>query len=76
MIPEKIQQAFEQVFENKTIKIDHSTSPNNLSGWNSLKHVLLINEIEKLYNIQFTLDEMIEMQNVGDIVACVNSKFK
>lgn len=74
MILEKLQQVFLQVFENKNIAINRNSSPANIDGWNSLNHVLLINEIENAFHIQFSLDEMIELSNVGDIIDCIEKK--
>ena len=74
MILEKLQLVFSQVFEKQDIKINPNSSPENISGWNSLNHVLLISEIEKVFGIQFTLDEMIEIYNVSDIIAFIEKK--
>lgn len=76
MILEKIQQVFAEVFDRPDIKISLDSSPENIKGWNSLNHVMIINEIEKNFDIQFSLDEMIELINVRDIVNCIEKKIK
>jgi acyl carrier protein len=76
MILEKIKQVFAEVFDRPDIEIDLDSSPDNVKGWNSLNHVLIISEIEKTFDIQFSLDEMIELINVRDIVNCIEKKIK
>jgi acyl carrier protein len=36
--------------------------------WDSLKQVLLVDALESKYDIQFSIDEMMEIQGVDDIV--------
>ena len=63
-----------EVFENKHLIITNETSAKDIAEWNSLNHVLLITEIEKKFNVSFSLDEMISFANVGDIVTCLKTK--
>ncbi|PKP44905.1 MAG: acyl carrier protein [Bacteroidetes bacterium HGW-Bacteroidetes-12] len=63
-----------EVFENKHLIITNETSAKDIAEWNSLNHVLLIAEIEKKFNVSFSLDEMISFANVGDIVTCLKTK--
>ncbi|MDD3080422.1 MAG: acyl carrier protein [Paludibacter sp.] len=65
---------FRNVFDDKSIEITPETSAKEIEAWNSMNHILLINEIEKYYNIEFELDELISINTVGDILQILQSK--
>lgn len=71
---QQTQELMREVFENKHLIITNETSAKDIAEWNSLNHVLLITEIEKKFNVSFSLDEMISFANVGDIVTCLKTK--
>lgn len=55
-----------------TLKIDASTlnegsNSSNTENWDSLMHWEIIGIIEQKYNIEFTMDEAIEFENLGGI---------
>ena len=52
---------------------DHMTA-SEVPEWDSLKHILLITEIEKEFNITFSLDDMLNMQSFDDIFTAVTKK--
>jgi acyl carrier protein len=59
---------------NKNLKIDPCFTANDIKNWDSLRHVMIINEIESRYAIQFDLSEMLEMNSVDDICNAVIRK--
>ena len=67
---------FCKVFNRDDIKIDRTTNAKDIDDWNSLNHLTLITEIEKSFDIKFTLKEILKFKNVGDTVDCVYEKIK
>jgi acyl carrier protein len=57
---------FAEVFEHET-PISTTTSPGDVARWDSLNHVALVSMIERTFGIGLSMDEMIEIQSVGDI---------
>jgi acyl carrier protein len=55
-----------------TIKPEHTA--NDIRNWDSLRHVMIINEIENHFAIQFDLMEMLDINSVGDICTAVAKK--
>lgn len=47
-------------------QINENSSAETLQEWDSFKMYVLINEIEKEFNIKFSLKETLEIKNVGD----------
>ena len=73
-ILEKLQSVYIEVFKEE-IELTPETSPNDIGGWDSLNHVLLIKRIEEEFQIEIDLFEVIELKNTGDIVKAVQKRF-
>lgn len=72
-IKEKVLEIFQDQFK-PDIQINTETQPSDVDGWNSLGHLQLIVRLEQELNLSFELDELIEMQSVGDIVRIVEQR--
>jgi acyl carrier protein len=66
-----VMEVFRKTFEKTDLIISDSTSPRDIKKWDSLNHVILISEIEKVFNIRFELQDMLESRSVGDICKTV-----
>lgn len=58
-------------------EINEDTSPDTLVQWDSLKHMNLILALEEELGVQFSDDQIVEMNSVGLILAVleeINSK--
>jgi len=47
--------------------ITDKTSPDNVETWDSFNGLMLVSELEKEFNVKFTMDEVVSVKNVGDI---------
>ena len=45
--------------------VDDSTSYNSFRPWDSLKHLQLVSMLEDEFDIEFEMDDIIEMENFG-----------
>lgn len=57
---------FEDVFQH-TGPLSPSTSPDDVSRWDSLQHIALVRSLEETFDIQLSMDEMMEIRSVRDI---------
>jgi len=48
-----------------------TTSPDTVAGWDSLNHMQLVLALEEEFGVQFAVDDMEAMYDVGAIVATV-----
>jgi len=71
----KLQLIFNNVFTSRSIQIDNLTSAKDVEGWDSFTHLVLIQEVEKDFNFEFKLRELMRMENVGDMIEIIASKF-
>ncbi len=49
------------------VAITDDLGPGRVQGWDSLGHVRLLVSLESTYGISFDMDELVDLQTVGDI---------
>ena len=70
----KLTIVFKTVFDNDAIELSDELTANDIERWDSLSHMILINEIETAFQIKFKLKEINKMQKVGDMIDMILSK--
>jgi acyl carrier protein len=63
----KLEEIVADFFNEDIKKISENTSQKDIEKWDSLNSLLLINEIEKEYNITISIDDIIEINSILDI---------
>jgi acyl carrier protein len=48
-------------------RVTDATAPENTESWDSYNALMLVSELEEMFLIQFTLDEVVAVKNVKDI---------
>lgn len=71
LILEKLQDIFHDIFGDETIIIDKSTSTSDIEGWDSLTHISILEAIQEEFDTKFSLDEMINLTDVGKILEAI-----
>ncbi|MGK0367417.1 MAG: acyl carrier protein [Thermoproteota archaeon] len=66
---------FKNVFEDDSITIEQSTTANDIENWDSMTHLMLITEIEKDFKIEINGMDVMNLHNVGNLVALIERKF-
>lgn len=46
----------------------------DIPEWDSMHHMMIITGLEKEFGIKFQREELIDIENVGDIIALVEEK--
>lgn len=62
---------FQSVFSNLELQINAETSASDIPDWDSLAQITLLMSMEQTFEIQFSLDEVEDLQNVGEIVELI-----
>ena len=62
----EIVEILEDIFEFDG-DISFKTTPEDIPKWDSLKHSALVTTLEQNFDISLSMDEMHEIQSVGDI---------
>ena len=70
----KLTKVFQETFGNSGLVLTDTLTANDVDNWDSLSHMILIVEIEKLFDIKFKLKELNKMNNVGALIEIIQSK--
>ncbi len=65
---------FRRVFDDESIKLAGTTTARDITGWDSLAHINLIIEIEDEFGLKFTVSDIADLKNVGEMVEMVEKK--
>jgi len=70
----KIKEIMGRTFEIDPQTIEDSSSPDTIEKWVSLKHMVLIVDLEEEFGITFREDEIVEMLSYKIICDTITSK--
>ena len=73
-ITSMLKSVFQKVLEEKDITITRELAAKDIAKWDSLRHIQLISEVERVFGIKFKLREIMHMNNVGDLIDLIDSK--
>ncbi len=71
-----LEKIFKNLFENEKFEFNENLSAKDIASWDSLRHVVLLMEVEKFFKIKFTLKEVRNLNNVGDLLQAIKAKSK
>ena len=72
----RLNQVFQDVFDDENITVNDKTTANDIEDWDSLEHINLIVAIENEFKIKFNMGEVTTMKNVGEMVDIIINKLK
>jgi acyl carrier protein len=67
-------QVFQDVFDDDSIVLRPDLTAADVVGWDSLTHIRLLLTIEREFGIKFTITEVGELKNVGELMEKIQSK--
>ena len=70
----KINKIFNFIFDDDYLKITRKTSAKDIDEWDSLAQIKLISAIEKKFKIRFNIQEITNLNNVGEMVDLIDKK--
>ena len=73
-IIKKIEPIFQELFLDDSLVITKNTSPENIEEWDSLAHISLLSAIEQELGIQFTAEDMSNIQDVAGMLAIIQKR--
>ena len=62
---------FQTIFSDPNLVVSANTSASDIADWDSLAHIRLFMAMEQTFEIQFSLDEVEDLKNVGEIVELI-----
>ena len=64
---QRIAEVFNTVFQVPPDQITDALSPQDVTGWDSLGHVRLVTQLQERFGVEFDVEEVMKMENVGEI---------
>lgn len=71
---ERIIEIVAALCETETSQISETTTIGDFPQWDSIGHLTILANVEETFDINFEPEEMMEIEDVKDIIAAVNSK--
>lgn len=69
----KVTEIFRDVFDDDTLVISDSTNSDDIEDWDSLEHIQLVVDMEKVFSIKFDIKTVNTLENVGQMVDLIMS---
>ncbi|MDO5117886.1 MAG: acyl carrier protein [Eggerthellaceae bacterium] len=75
-IYEKLDDIFQDVFDDETIKLEPSTSSADIEEWDSLAQISIIVAVQDEFGITMNVNEATNLHNVGEMVDLIKEKMQ
>lgn len=75
-ILEQVNHVFQDIFNNPSLVVTSETTAADVSGWDSLRHITLIEAIEDEFDIRFKMNEVTGMKNVGEMIDIIAERME
>lgn len=73
-IIERVTPIFREVFDDRSLVVTEQLDASQVPQWDSLAHISLVVALEDEFGIEFTTEELAEMETVGDLLRMLESK--
>jgi acyl carrier protein len=70
----RLNQVFREVFDDDELTVTEKTTAQDVEGWDSLTHVTLLVNVEKLFGVRFSSSEIASLKNVGELVDLIGQR--
>lgn len=67
-------QIFRDVLDDDELVLKRELTAKDVDGWDSLTHIRLLVTIERMFKIKFTLPEVRELKNVGELADLIQAR--
>lgn len=73
-ILKRVNKVFWEVFGDESLVINKETTASDVEGWDSLRHITLMESVEEEFDMRFNMVEVNGMKNVGEMVDIIASR--
>ncbi len=75
-IYERLNEIFRDVFDDESVTVGPETTAADIEDWDSLSHITLVSAVEDEFRMKFSMKEVVEMKNVGEMAQIVAARRK
>ena len=62
------------IFNDPELVVTETTSAQNIERWDSITHVNILMTVERTFKIRFSLGEIKQLRNVGEMITLISQK--
>ena len=73
---DRLNAIFQDIFDDETLTVNQNTTAKDIEDWDSLSHITLIGAVEDEFGMKFSMKEVVDMQNVGEMIAIISARRK
>ena len=70
----RLNRVFQEVFDDRTIRVNPQTTADDIEDWDSLEHITLISAVEREFHMKFKMKEISSMKNVGEMAGIIQER--
>lgn len=70
----KVVEIITRIFKVDASVVNPDMSPETIPTWDSMNYLLFISELERVFAIQFTIDEVMKSKTLGDLLTALTNK--
>ena len=71
---EKLKEIFRDVFDDEALIITSTTSPDDITEWDSLAQITIISQVQDAFEIEFEIEEITAFENVESLLNVIERK--
>ena len=75
-IMDRLNAIFQDVFDDDSLTVTPSTTAKDVEDWDSLSHITLIGAVEDEFRMKFSMKEVVEMKDVGEMIGIIAARRK
>ena len=73
---DRLNDIFRDVFDDDSLTVNELTTAADIEDWDSLSHITLVGAVEDEFRMKFSMKEVVEMKNVGEMAQLVAARRK
>ena len=70
----KLTKIVSDILGHNNFELNLDIKASDIAGWDSLSHVQIIHECETALGVRFTLNEISNLNTIGDLINLINKK--
>ena len=71
---EAVAEILRDIFDDDTLEVTESTCSDDVEDWDSFEQINILVAIQDRFGIQFSLDDVSDLKDVGDTLDLIESK--
>lgn len=72
----QVTEVYRKVLKTPALELTMETTAQDVDGWDSLNHTILMAEVQKHFKLRFSLKEILKFKNIGDMVNVLEEKLR